>query len=562
MAFGLLWLGALALALIGLDGPPLRDWDEGIVARVALELSQRPWLERLWPTYWGDPYLNKPPGLHWLLAAVIDLWRALARPEAGALPPDGLLRLLPSLITSLLVPLLVLVQLRLRPGQWLTALCTGAITLTLLPIVRFGHLVMLDGCQLVAMVLLWWAVLGCGGPPRRLLLQALPVGLAASALLLLKAPTAVPVLGGTLLLRVLERDLSRRQLAWLLLGVLLGLLPGLAWHGGHALVRGGDALQMWLGQGFGRVGEAIEGHGRDGVLTPLLQILQGGWPWLPLWPFALALAWGQRRSRGGYWCLGLTLLSSAIVLPLRTQLPWYSLLLWPAFALTCAPALAWLVQRPVSPRPAGPAALPVPFAATPTPAGAAVLIALPRFWSLLGLLLLAAGLLGPWFTPAAVDPALAPLRTLAPSLVLLGSAWLLGGWALGSARAARRRRGLVVLVLGHGLALALLLASPLWLWELNESWPVGDGLALLQRQQVLGAGQPLLLWRQGQRPSLNWYAGRQLHSVRRRQLPAAGTVWLLGRQEAEAKGLSCRTLEQRGELRLQRCSLAPQSAAP
>ena len=67
------WLAALALLLIpGLD-LPIRDWDEGIVARVAYERGQAllQWLSgqasfsELWlPTYWDAPYLNKPPGLH------------------------------------------------------------------------------------------------------------------------------------------------------------------------------------------------------------------------------------------------------------------------------------------------------------------------------------------------------------------------------------------------------------------------------------------------------------------------------------------------------------------
>ena len=67
------WLAALALLLIpGLD-LPLRDWDEGIVARVAYERGQAllQWLSgqasfsEIWlPTYWDTPYLNKPPGLH------------------------------------------------------------------------------------------------------------------------------------------------------------------------------------------------------------------------------------------------------------------------------------------------------------------------------------------------------------------------------------------------------------------------------------------------------------------------------------------------------------------
>jgi hypothetical protein len=65
----LLWLAALGLALIGLGNVPLRDWDEAIVARVSLELSRSPGMGGLLPTYLGEPYSNKPPGLHLAIAS-------------------------------------------------------------------------------------------------------------------------------------------------------------------------------------------------------------------------------------------------------------------------------------------------------------------------------------------------------------------------------------------------------------------------------------------------------------------------------------------------------------
>lgn len=530
LALALLWLPSLALLLTGLGGPPLRDWDEGIVARVSLELSQQPWPERLWPTYWGEPYLNKPPGLHWLVAVAINAWRGLSGAPTAALPPAWLLRLVPVLIASLLAPLLALLQWRLLPGDRLTALLTGAIALTLLPLARHGHLLMLDGGQLVAMVLLWWAVLGAGAAPApRNLSSGLVAGLAASALLLLKAPVALPVLAGTLLLRWLERDLSRRHWAALAVGLILGLLPGLAWHGGHLLVRGPDALSMWLGQGFARVGAAIEGNS-GGPLTPVLEVLEGGWPWLPLWPFGMALAWRQRGSRTGRWSLGLTLLTALMVLPLRTQLPWYSLLLWPAFTLVCAPPLAWLVRRDRPLR----------------PPGAALVARVPRLWSLLGALLLLAGL-------AAVPVGLAPLRPLAPSALLLGAGLLTGGLLLTASSAGRRRRGLVLLLLGDGLALLLLFASPLWLWELNETWPVADGLALLRNADAGSDGGEVRLWRQGERPSLSWYAQTHIRPEDHINLEAGRTIWLLGLESAAAPELRCELKGQRGALRLERC---------
>ena len=399
----LIWLLALVLALVGLGNPPLRDWDEGIVARVSLEISQAPWSQKLLPTFWGEPYLNKPPAIHWLIAAVIGLWRAISPAPPQALPPEWVVRLGPAALSACLPPLLALVQLRLRPTERGTALATGAIALTLMPLARHGRLAMLDGALLVAMALQWWAVLGLDhrrGPSLR---HALLAGLACSLLLLLKAPAAVPLLLGSLALRWLEPDRARPHWTPLLLGLALGLLPGLGWHLLHLLERGPEALAMWTSQGFARVGASVENHA-GGPLPPLLEVLKGGWPWLPLWPFALALAWRQRRRRPGHWGLGLTLLTALLVLPLRTQLPWYSLLLWPPFCLVCAPILAWLVQPGCHDR----------------PPGARLAAAIPWFWAALGVLLLLA-------FPAA-KLALLPLpRAALPLLLSLGSGLLAGG---------------------------------------------------------------------------------------------------------------------------------------
>ena len=559
----LLWLLALILAFTGLGGVPLVDWDEGIVARVALETSRLPWPERLWPTYWGEPYLNKPPLIHWLIAACIDLWRqfnSVAGSVAGAmaghavpgvitgaipaamsgataaaaLPPEWLLRLAPAGLSSLLVPLLGLIQWRLRPGERSTALATAAIALTLLPLARHGHRVMLDGVQLVAIALLWWAVLGAVGSWRRIFAWGVLAGLAGSALLLLKAPTALPVLVSALVLRALERDLRPRPWLPLILALLLGLLPGLAWHLGHGLVRGDGALQMWLGQGYARIGSAIEGH-RDGPLSAALEMLEGGWPWLPLWPFGLALAWRERRGRAGLWCLGLTLAMSLMVLPLRTQLPWYSLLLWPPFALVCGPVLAWLLDRQPQDR----------------PPGCGWLIRLPRFWGLIGAVVLAAALgslLG--FVP--------PLRPAATIALVFGSALVVGAWLLSQGERRQRRLGGLVLGLGTWLALLLLLASPLWLWELHETWPVPRLAPLLAGHE----SDQVRLWQQQERPSLNWYGGRRLRGEDHLTLAPAETILLLSLEPPQAPDLRCQALGSQAPLTLYRCGLDAGTGMP
>ncbi|MFN5698624.1 MAG: hypothetical protein ACK486_16535, partial [Cyanobacteriota bacterium] len=182
---------------------------------------------------------------------------------------------------------------RQRHQRW-ARWCLG---LTLLPLARHGRLVMLDGAQLSAMALLGWGLLQLpAGGERGTFRWGAVVGLAGSALLLLKAPLALPLLAGSLLIRWLDRDLSPRRGLVLLLAIAAGLLPGLLWHGAHLLARGDGAWQMWTSQGFRRVVQGIEGHGGS-PLEPVLEILEGGWPWLPLWPLGLAMAWRQRHQR-------------------------------------------------------------------------------------------------------------------------------------------------------------------------------------------------------------------------------------------------------------------------
>ena len=513
-----LWLLALVLALSGLGGLPLRDWDEGIVARVALEASQRAWPDVLMPVYWGEPYLNKPPGLHLLIAGAIGLWRSANGSVPGTLPPEWLLRLVPAVLSSTVVPLVGLVQARLRPHQSAVALATSAMALTLMPLARHGRLVMLDGTQLAAILVIWWAVLTPDHRRGPLLLHGGLMGLAGTVLLLLKAPLAFPILAATLALRAWDRDLQGRQWRWLLLGLAVGLLPGLAWHGLHALERGADALQMWLGQGFARVHQQLEGHS-GGPIMPITEVLEGGWPWLALWPGAMGLAWRERRTQVGRWCLGTTAITAALVLPLGTQLPWYSLLFWPPFLLCCGPVLVWLVNDQPALKPAWPA----------------ITRRVPWFWALLGALLCALAVIA----GTTSNPALGPLAPVAGSG---GLALLLGGALLLAKPARRRQAGVVVLVAGLWGALLLFLRGPLWLWELNESWSVRP----VAQEVRLHPNKPVHLWKLGERPSLNWYAERRLRR-KKNDTPKAQVdkPSLLITAEAKApsiEGLTCAPL--------------------
>lgn len=473
-----LWIAAVLLGLVGLGNVPLRDWDESIVARVSLEISRGNGHNLLLPTYLGRDYLNKPPGLHLAIAAVLKIWE-LARGDASAeLPPEWLVRLLPALASSLIVPLMGLVQARIRPSRPDAAIATALITLTLLPLARHGRLAMLDGTQLTAMALVWLGVLWAGRSPRQALHGGLLAGLGGCLLLLLKAPVAPPVLAGALMLRWMDRDLDTRAWRWLLLGVMLALLPGVAWHGWHWLVRGSQALVMWGPQGLERLVRVVNGNG-GGPMVPITQVLIGGWPWLPLLPAAMGRAWHERNRKEGRWGLGLFLLAGLLVLPLRTQLPWYSLLLWPPYALLCGPVLADLMAGRTRP---------------------ALAAWVGRIWSGLGAVVLGAAIV-----LACLPGRPLPLAGLLSALPA-GLALLAGGRLLLRPREPRAAlRGVCTASFGWFLALGLLFAGPLWNWELAEQPPITPAVRLAFTGP---AAPPVHLLEQDAeslRPSLHWY---------------------------------------------------------
>ena len=510
-----LWVGSLALLFTHLGDLPLRDWDESLVARVAEEISLRPFPVNLLPTLWWQPYLNKPPLLHALIAGLIQLWRGAAPVETlRQVPPEWVVRAVPAFCSSLIVPLVAMVQWRLRPGDRLAAISTAAVALTLLPLMRHGRLAMLDGTLIAAMTLQWWALLSLSAQPTASAARrwGLIAGLAGSVILLLKAPASLPLLAGACLLLALERRWPLRTWLPLLGWVGVGLLPGLFWHGWHLWERGPDALKMWNGQGLARVVSQLEGHS-GGLLVPVVEVLEGGWPWLVLWPFAMLLAWRQRHQRWGYWVLGLTLLTAAAVLPLKTQLPWYSHLLWPSFALAVGPLFALLITRD------GRASAWLKRA----------LVALPFLWLLAGALLL--------LVSARIPVSLAV--TLPAGLALL-----VGGSLLLARQERRRRLGGGLMVLFLWVALLDLFSSPIWLWELQETWAVRPVVGWLQASAAADPA-PILLQAED-RPSLNWYLGRELATGRkaRRLLRDGGAERLvLSAHDPSNGAVSCR-LEQ------------------
>lgn len=265
-----------------------------------------------------------------------------------------------------------------------------------------------------------------------------------------------------------------------------GLIPGLAWHLWHGLNRGAGALWLWGGDGAGRVlFDAGEGS-ELGWRVPVIEILEGGWPWLVLWPFAIAWAWRERQSRWGKWALGTQAVLAMTILPLKTQLPWYSHPLWLPFALLCGAPLAWLIHRSDLAR----------------PPGTKFLKRVPFFWLTLGITVVLLGLIG----TSGLVRSLHPYSAMA---LAAGTGWSIGGWLLLRSTKVHRAWGTISLVAGSVTALFLLMGSSLWLWELNENWPVHPAAQLATQAK----GAKVVIAGNDERPSLNWYANQRIQAL-------------------------------------------------
>ena len=457
------WLLTLCLWLPGLGNLPLRDWDEGRVANVARSTVARMNLGQAGSDWfmawkWDGAYLNKPPGLHWLIGSSTQVFGE----------QEWALRLVPCLIASLAVPLVLLLRRQLGgDGAEKKALLAALILMTLMPMARHGRLAMLDGALVTSVLLLWTGWLSSRSRPW----HGLVAGVGATGILMLKPPALI----GFLLITAAISLLDRRQSHWgrgALTWVIAGISPGIAWHAWHIYLRGSDALVMWGVQGFHRV-TGVVGDSTGAFVMPITEVMEGGWPWLLLLPIGIKLAWKQRLQCSGRWQLGLLLGSGALVLPLRSQLPWYSHLLWPAIALLCAEGLDQLLScgRPRW---------------------------ISRVWTLIGAVVLIISLL--------IGSYSMPIELPRIALVCAGGGLLAGGVQMVQATKKRRHLGLITLLVGWCAGLLALWYSQLWLWELNESWdprPVARAIRELPKEIQVTLKGPT-------RPSLGWYANRDM----------------------------------------------------
>ncbi|MBW4473142.1 MAG: glycosyltransferase family 39 protein [Stenomitos rutilans HA7619-LM2] len=469
-----LWLLGLLLAagvLFGLNlgTLPLRDWDEGTVAQVARDIwrsSPGSWVW-LHPTIAGEPYLNKPPLMHWLMALAFRL---------GGVN-EWMARLPGATLTALSVPLLYSIGRELFARRS-PAIFAALVYLTLLPVVRHGRLAMLDGTVLCFFLLLVFCLLRS----RRDLRWGLGVGLSFGLLCLTKG--IVALLLGAIAIAFIAWDTPRLLTStYVWLGVLLGSAPVIAWYWAQWLHYGQQFLSTSvLGQSLDRVVVSVEGN-RGAPWYYLLEIAKYSLPWLLFFPQGFRLAWEHRSLSWAkltlVWVAGYLLVISLM----STKLPWYVLPAYPALALIIGVYFAelWHPSDLVGLRHDRPR--------------------YPIAWTgLLGLVAIAGWIGSVYFSSAGPDSQ-AGLPVILGAIALTLTVAIVLLWQHDS-------QFLLVLLWGMYVSLVLFVASPYWIWELDESYPVKP-VAALVRQYTPPDASVWILYPYS-RPSLNFYSDRRI----------------------------------------------------
>ena len=479
----LFWTIACGIVFVSLGNLPLRDFDEATVARVALELNQKSGLERLLPSIWDKPYLNKPPGLHWIISFAIGISRNFQN-SFDLLPSEFCIRFFPALFSTFVVPLGGLIQWNLRPKDRIACITTSAILLTLLPIIRYGRMAMLDGTQLSAIALLWFCLSSIKNN-RSTKFNFLGAGFACSFMLLLKAPVIIPALFASLLPLIWEYKLKKysNNLSWS--WFFYGVFPGFAWHVWNIVSYGKGAFWLWWGDGAGRV-LFEKGSGSElGVLVPIIEIFEGGWPWILVWPIGFLWSLLSLKTRWGVWAFSTQIIIAGSILPLKTQLPWYIHPIWLPFSLLCGPPVSWLIQRKD---------YDYGFSKK-------ILSKIPYILSFIGLCVISFSLLIRFnFLNGEYDYL---------SIILsIGTSWFIGGVLLSNSRKNIRKVGFIGIILGSIVGLFFFVNSKLWLWELNENWdvkPVAEFISNFPDEEIYISNS-------FERPSLNWYSQKQIQT--------------------------------------------------
>ncbi|MBD2247709.1 glycosyltransferase family 39 protein [Nostoc sp. FACHB-888] len=449
-----LLLISLVLWLIFLGNSPLRDWDEGTVAQVAREIWRAPLdsMHWLYPTLGGEPYHNKPPLMHLLIAWTYSI---------GGVN-EWTTRLPGAVLTALGVPLLYLVGCLLF-NESLPALFAALVYLTMLPVVRHGRLAMLDGTTITFFLLLLFCLLKA----RQNRQYALGMGFCLGLITLTKGMMVLPLGAIACLFLIADRQFALLKSSYLLVGIFLGNAPAIAWFVAQWQHYGENFFQVnFQAQTFARLTQSVEGHSGPPWYY-LIEIIKYSFPWLLFLPGSFYLVWKKRHTTWGRLIIIGTIVYLVTISLMRTKLPWYVMPVYPFLALAIGAKLSEIWQD-----------------------GHFKGRSLTIFLAIISI----AGLGGCVYFFIKKEPILIVMSiVLAISMGIV--AWLIKQ---------RDRNFIPVLFSGMYLVLALLMSSQSWIWELNEAFPVKPVADLIRAN--VSPGTQIYTSFAYDRPSLNFYS--------------------------------------------------------
>jgi 4-amino-4-deoxy-L-arabinose transferase-like glycosyltransferase len=443
---------AVLIFTINLGQLPLRDWDS---------------MRWLYPTLGGEPYHNKPPLLHLLIAWAYSFWGV----------HEWTTRLPGAILTAISVPLLYCIGREIFRRR-VCAVYSALVYLTMLPVVRHGRLAMLDGAAVCFFMLMMLCLLRS----RRDLRYCLGVGISFGLICLTKG--MLGILMGAIAVAFLVWDTPRLLTSgYMWIGMLIGIIPVAGWYGfqwweyGHTFTNVG-----MLNQSLSRIWTSVEQHSGPPWYY-ILEILKYTWPWLLFLPSSWRLSWENRNLSWAKLVLvwmGVYLVAISLM---GTKLPWYVFPIYPSLALAIGAKLEDIENIPL-------------------------LSSYPRAWVvILGILAVVAtggSIYYGWGGSPSPDLQLI-FATVAVTMALAAILVEQGD-----------RQFLKVLLWGSYISLLLLMKSNYWVWELGERYPVKPVAGMIQQQ--VPPGVKIYTSNPEHRPSLNFYSDRTIISASIREL--------------------------------------------
>ncbi|NJM22475.1 MAG: glycosyltransferase family 39 protein [Richelia sp. RM2_1_2] len=453
----ILLIAAVILFTINLGMLPLRDWDEGTIAQVARELGSGSASDMRWlfPTLGGEPYHNKPPLMHLMIAWAYSI---------GGVN-EWTTRLPGAILTALTVPFLYSIGREIF-HQRICAIYSALVYLTMLPVVRHGRLAMLDG----AAVFFFMVMLLCVLRSRRDLRYCLGVGIGFALICLTKS--ILGVLLGAVAMIFLFWDTPRLlKSKYMWTGIFIGSIPVVFWYGAQWWHYGDTfTTQGMMNQSLSRIWNSVEGH-KGPPWYYLLEICKYTWPSLFFLPAALRFTWENRNLSWAKLVLVWLCVYLLAISVMGTKLPWYVFPIYPSIALAIGAKLGEVENLPL-------------------------LTPLPKFWLvMLSLLAVISAVASTYFSWSSTPSSELQLIFAAFSVTM----------ALAALRAQRGDRQFIKVILwGTYVSLLLFVKSNYWVWELNENYPVKPVVQMVVQANT--GVSPIYISSTNHRPSLDFYS--------------------------------------------------------